>query len=302
MTNPAALASRELIVVTGKGGVGKTALSAALGLLLSDLGRRTLLLEVGPRETLHHWLGADPSGGEIATVRRGLHLRHLTPRREMDALVREHLRVGPLVRRVLASPVYAHFVDGAPGLKELAVLGHALRLVAGPRIRGAPQVDSVVLDAPATGHGVSLLAAPSLARSVVPHGPFGRLAGRLAALVGDASRCAIVVVTLAEEMPSHEALALQGSLRRQLGRSADLLVVNGLYPEVPEGGAAACLRDPALRHWPTRRAVNERELATLRERWDGDRIELPLLPLDRGPQLAAALRDLLAQVGGGSLR
>ncbi len=297
--NPAqALASKNLLVVTGKGGVGKSAVSAALGLLLRDSGRRTLLLEVDPRESLNHLLEVAPSGGEILEVGRGLFLHHLTPRDEMDDLVREHLRLGPLVRRVLSSQVYSHFADGAPGLKELAVLGHAQRLVEGPRIKGAPPLDTVVLDAPASGHGVSLLTAPALAASVIRQGPFGRMAARLAELAADERRCGIVVVTLAEEMPAQEALELQEALAARLGRPADLLVVNGLYPPLPAGWPAAARDDDAVRLWRTRRSVNDRELGRLRASWRGPVLELPLLPFDRGSQLVAGLRDRLAGAAG----
>ena len=209
----------RLVVVTGKGGVGKSAIAAALGTLLAGIGRRTILLEIDPRESLHHWLETPPSGGDLLTVGPGLFLQHLEPRHEMDDLVDHHLRIGPLVRRVLASPVYEHFADGAPGLKELAVLGHALRLVEGPPIKGAPPLDVVVLDAPASGHGVSLLTAPALAAEVIRQGPFGRMAARLSGLVADPARCAIVVVTQAEEMPAQEALELQDTLVARLGSS-----------------------------------------------------------------------------------
>ncbi len=293
------LSRRQLLVITGKGGVGKSAVAAALGLLFRDLGRRTLLLEVDPRESLHNWLGVPPSGGDIVEVRRGLYLQHLEPRHEMDDLVREQLRIGPLVRRVLASPVYSHFADGAPGLKELAVLGHALRLVAGPRIKGAPNVDVVVLDAPASGHGVSLLTAPALASGVIRQGPFGRMAAHLADLVADHRRCGIVVVTLAEEMPAQEALELHETLVSRLGRPPDLLVVNGLYPHLP-GDPAVTRGDRApVRLWRTRRSVNDRELARLRAAWSGPVLELPLLPFDRGGELVAALRARLGEAAGG---
>jgi anion-transporting ArsA/GET3 family ATPase len=291
------LSRRELLVVTGKGGVGKSAAAAALGRLLVDLGRRVLLLEVDPRESLHHWLDVPPSGGEIVAVGPGLFLQHLEPRREMDDLVREHLRLGPLVRRVLASPVYSHFADGAPGLKELAVLGHALRLVRGPHIRGAPEVDAVVLDAPASGHGVSLLTAPALAAGVIREGPFGRMAARLAGLVADSRRCGIVAVTLAEEMPAQEALELQQTLFERVGRPADLLLVNGLYPPLPAGAESNGAAWVDL--WRTRRSVNERELARLRAAWRGPVVELPLLPFDRGSALIAALREHLGAAAGG---
>jgi anion-transporting ArsA/GET3 family ATPase len=297
MTSVGALSSRQLVVVTGKGGVGKSAVAAALGTLLAAPGRRTLLLEVDPRESLHAWLEAPPSGGELLAVGRDLFLQHLDPRHEMDDLVDHQLRIGPLVRRVLASPVYAHFADGAPGLKELAVLGHALRLVEGPAIKGAPRLDTVVLDAPASGHGLTLLTAPSLAAEVVKQGPFGRMATRLAGLVGDPARCAIVVVTQAEEMPVQETLELEQTLVARLGRGADVLVVNALFPPLPSGVASAA--DPALAHWRRRRQVNERELARLRAAWTGNVVELLLLPFERGPELVAELGRRLAAAGSG---
>jgi hypothetical protein len=296
MTMRPALSSRQLVMVTGKGGVGKSVVAAALGVLLAEAKRRTVLLEVDPRESLHQWLGVAPSGGAFVEVRRGLNLQHLAPRREMDDLVREHLRLAPLVKRVLASPVYSHFADGAPGLKELAVLGHALRLTAGPRIRGAPATDVVVLDAPASGHGLSLLTAPGLAAGVVRQGPFGRMATRLADLVGDERRCAIVVVTLAEEMPAQEAIELQETLIEKLGRPADLLIVNGLFPPLRADAATGVAR-PELVTWRARRAVNERELARLRERWRGPMVELPLLPFERGSDLVAELGRRLGDAG-----
>jgi anion-transporting ArsA/GET3 family ATPase len=143
----------------------------------------------------------------------------------LDNLVRARLPLGVLARRTLASPIYEHVAEGAPGLKELAVLLHARGL-------GSAH-DVVVLDAPATGHALSLLAAPALVAEVVQRGPFGRLAEELAEWIADPRRCALAVVTAAEEMPTQEALELLAALRRDLGRDADLVVVNGLYPELP---------------------------------------------------------------------
>ncbi|MFH1176010.1 MAG: ArsA family ATPase [Acidobacteriota bacterium] len=286
------LAKRELIVVTGKGGVGKSIVSAALGSLIHQAGRRVLLLEVDPRENLHRFFSAPPAGGEVVNLAAGLFLEHLSPRAEMDELVREHLRIGLLVNRVLASPVYEHFAGGAPGLKELAVLGHALRAVAGPRRDKAPRVDTVVLDAPATGHSVSLLAAPSVAANVIRQGPFGRMARTLESLVADPGRCAVVVVTLAEEMPVQEAIELIDLLHGRLARRPDLVAANCLYPPA---GPRSEDEPEAVALWRHRRGVNERELRRLRASWDGPLVELPLVAFDHPPELLAALAAPLAE-------
>jgi len=180
----APLARRQLVVVTGKGGVGKTAVAAVLGRCLAARGRRVLVVEVDPRENLHQMLGVPPTGGEILRAADRLWVQNLKPRQVLDAVVRERLKVELLVRRVLASPIYHHFSEGAPGLSELAILGHALRLLRGLDA-DAPELDTVILDAPATGHGIRLLASPLLVSEVIRNGPFADMARELAAFLAD---------------------------------------------------------------------------------------------------------------------
>lgn len=283
-----ALRERHFLVVTGKGGVGKSVVSAALASVLAAQGRRTLLLEVDPRESLNQFFDVPPSGGEIVPVGARLWLQNLRPQAVLDELTREQIRLGFLARRVIDSPVYRHFTEGAPGLEELAVLGHASRQVGRATPPARPEV--VVLDAPATGHGVSLLAAPGLVAQVIHGGPFGHMAKDLAALVADSRRTGVVAVTIAEEMPVQEVVELLAMLRDRIGRSPDAVVVNALYPPVPDEHAA----DARLESWRARRATNDREWARLRAAWSGPMPALPLLPLDPGPALLAALTDRLA--------
>jgi hypothetical protein len=249
-----------------------------------------------------------PSGGEIVAAGGGLWLQNLKPRQVLDAIVRERVRIAALARRVIESQVYRHFAEGAPGLEQVAVLGHALRLVRGIGAENLPgelagqAFDLVVLDAPATGHALSLLAAPGLVSDVVAGGPFGALAQELAGWLADPRRCALVVATLAEEMPAQEGLELVAAFAPALGRGADLLVVNGLYPPLPAAGGREGPEE-LLALWRERREINERELARLAAAFPGPRVELPLLPLARGPgllaELAARLEAALAERDGG---
>ncbi len=294
------LTSRQFVVVTGKGGVGKTVISAALGTLLADRGRQVLLVEVDPRENLHQVFDVPPSGGDMVQISPRLALQNLQPRQVIEDLIRQHLHVELLTRKVMASPVFAHFVEGAPGLKELAVLSQAERVVKKRGRRSLrPTFDVVVLDAPATGHGVSLLAAPQLVSEVIERGPIGDQARELSALVADASRTAIVLVTTAEEMPVQETLELREALARKVHRTPELLVVNALYPPFPQQAEPAAAADEFLIDlWRTRRGVNERELARLAASWQGARIEVPMMPADRGPRLLAGLRQRIAEQMG----
>jgi Mrp family chromosome partitioning ATPase len=296
------LARRQLLVVTGKGGVGKTLITGVLGALVAEQGGRVLAVEVDPRENLHQMLGVDPSGGAIVRTPFGVSLQNLRPRDVLDEIVRERVRLEMLVRRVLASPVYQTFTEGAPGLKELAILGHAAMQVRGFGRRAA-QFDTVLLDAPATGHGLALLLAPKLVSEAIPGGPFGELAGELAEFAGDTARSGVVVVTAAEELPVEEALELRTSLGTALGRAPLLLVVNGLYPPYPgeEGGEPGGTREPVLAAdaahlrglWRERRRVNEKERERLLAGWEGPVAELPLLALPAGPALVRRLAERL---------
>jgi len=276
------LAGRKLVVVTGKGGTGKTTLAAVLGRLMAGRGKRVLLLEVDPRESLHQALGTEPSGGAVVPAGGGLWIQNLQPAAVIEALVHEKVPIPFLARKITESVGYRQFVDGAPGLKETALLGHAYRILEGKR-----SSDMVIVDAPATGHGATMLAAPGLLAQAAKGGQLGAMAAELAAYLADGSRCGVMLTTLAEEMPVQETLELIERLRAGQDLRPDLVVVNGMYPEL-----CGADRGPGL--WQARRLLNEAELARLTAAWDGPLAELPLLPLDRGPALVAALAPLLA--------
>lgn len=261
---------------------------------MASAGRSTLILEIDPRESVHQMLGVSPSGGEIVRVAPRLYLQHLRPREVLDHIVRERVRVEFLIRRVLNSPVYHHFSEGAPGLKEMAVLGHALILVQG-KVPNAPNIDTVVLDAPATGHGVSLLMAPQLVSEVIRQGPIASMTAEVAEMVSDAARCGVVVVTLAEEMPVTESLELIDALRDGLDREPELVIANAIYPRFPKSLDRE-QSELAIALWRDRRKLNDKELQRLIDSWSGPIGETPLVPLERGPELAEVLEQRLAEL------
>ncbi len=285
----------QLLVVTGKGGVGKSTVTAALGAHLANRGRKVLLIEVDPRENLHQLLDTPPSGGEIVEAASNLWLQHLDPRELLDDLVREKLKVGALVRKVLSSPVHLHFTEGAPGLKQTAVFGRALRMVEGHGPKQLRRPDVVILDAPASGHGIAWMAAPQLVSEVISSGPIGNMAALIANFLADRQRFGSIVVTTAEEMPVQEALELLDAMATRLDRQPELVVVNAVYPPAPRPAKNA---DDATRLWIRRRQVNEAELAHLRHAWKGPIAEVPLEPIDAGPTLVGVVGEHLAAALG----
>jgi anion-transporting ArsA/GET3 family ATPase len=250
-----------------------------------------LLVEVDPRESLHHLLDTPPSGGEIVEAAQRLYLQHIDPRQLLDDLVQERLKVGALVSKVLSSPIHRHFTEGAPGLKETAVFGRALRIVEGKGPRKMLRPDVVILDAPASGHGIAWMAAPQLVSEVISSGPIGKMAAEIASFLEDRERFGTVVVTSAEEMPVQEALELLEAMRSRLDRTPELVVANAVYPSVNVEDPDA---DAVTRLWAQRRRVNDEELARLPENWRGPIVEIPLVPVDAGPTLVGLVGEHIA--------
>jgi anion-transporting ArsA/GET3 family ATPase len=226
-----ALLQRRLLIIAGKGGVGKTTIACALGLLASQLGKRTLIAEVDGIGRAASLLGVRPGGvGEARAVSPGLSVMSV----EGSAALAEYLEIIMPVKRVLqvvlSSRIYQYFVAAAPGLKELMTIGkiwyEAERI---DEAVGERRWDLIVVDAPATGHSLQYLGMPRAAREVFRAGLVGRESQRLNDLLTDATRTAINLVTTAEEMPVNETLEMYGRIRDDLRMPLGYLFVNRLH-------------------------------------------------------------------------
>jgi anion-transporting ArsA/GET3 family ATPase len=224
------LLSRRLVVLTGKGGVGKSVVGAALALAARAHGKRVLLVEVAAPLEAARRLGGPPSRGRESEARPGLFTLNLDPRTVMDEYVRHVVRLDLLARRILASPIYQRFFAAAPGLKELMVLGKVMVLEEARRpLTRAPLYDLLVLDAPATGHGLAYLKVPLAASAAIPVGPIGHNARRILRLLRDPLRTALVVVAAPEEMAVVEAVELHRAARDEVGIEPLAVVLNGCH-------------------------------------------------------------------------
>src|SRR4051812_15580969 len=224
------LLERRLVILSGKGGVGKSVVGTALALAARARGKRILFIEVDAPLTASRYLGAAPVGGRETEVRPGLSMVNLVPADVMDEYVREVVRVDLIARKVLGSPIYRRFFAAAPGLPELMVLGKVMTLeedrAGWPR---RPKYDLIVLDAPATGHGLAFLRVPLVASNAVPVGPVGSNARKILALLRDPRKTALAIVALPEEMAVVEALEFHKMSKGELGLEASAIILNGCH-------------------------------------------------------------------------
>jgi anion-transporting ArsA/GET3 family ATPase len=238
---------RELLVVTGKGGVGKTTLASALGVLASERGQRTIVVEVGEQARLPALFGVQtPEPGVETEVQPGLWSLTIDP----DRALMEWLQAlgGRVSGRVLASSsTFQYFAAAAPGAKELVSMVKIWELTRGNRWRGRGRgYDLVVLDAPATGHALGMLGSPATFGRIARVGPIAGQAERVRALLEDPARSSYFAIAQGTEMAITETLELQERLHERLGRELDAVVVNGVLPQRFSTGelrALAPLRD-----------------------------------------------------------
>jgi anion-transporting ArsA/GET3 family ATPase len=282
---------RRFLFVTGKGGVGKSTVCAALARALAAEGKRVLVATTGAKERISALLGAPPLTPEIREVLPnlwGVALRAEVALREYGQL---KLKSRVLVDAIFDNRYVQGFFAGAPGLKEWAQLGkawyHSIE-----QVDGRPRFDVVLFDAPATGHGLDMLRVPKVIVELAPPGVLRTDAERAWSMFRDARQAGVVVVTLPEELPVHETEELCDSLAQEMRLPVAALVVNCMRQELFEPASRSVLT-PLARQLPLppepgspalaagiRRAVREEIQASCRDRLRAlglAELELPLL-------------------------
>ena len=226
------LLAHSLIVVIGKGGVGKSTVAAALGLAAARRGLRTIVVEVAARGDVSRALGTSDAGAAHVerAVSERLHHISIDPQGAMEDYLRRQLPVGPIAALLSRSRIFTTLTAATPGMRELLTIGKVWELAKGrPRNpRGDGSYDLVVLDAPATGHGLAMLRAPRTFASVARVGPVARQGRAIARFLADPRQTAVLAVSTPEEMPVSETLELREQLRDDLGLDIELLIVNAV--------------------------------------------------------------------------
>jgi anion-transporting ArsA/GET3 family ATPase len=294
----------KVLIVSGKGGVGKTTVSAALALVAARRGRRVCVAEVDQKGTLSSLLGGGELTYEPTELLPGIWAMNIDP----EHALAEYLDVQYHMKRISRIFTSSHFVDyittAAPGLEDILVLGKIWYLETGRSQGARPGFDTIIVDAPAAGHMLTFLSAPMGLSDAVRVGPIKRQADRLIEMLQDQRRTRVHLVTLPEEMPVAETLETAAAVENRIGLNSGAVIANGVYPRLLTGAQLAALDEDggmqalseagtaaglkldaedfdALRGYAlflsARRKIQGKHLRALKQRLDDPVIELPFL-------------------------
>jgi anion-transporting ArsA/GET3 family ATPase len=224
-----ALLDKRLIIVTGKGGVGRTTVAAALGLAAARHGKRVVLCEVAEQNRLAALFSAEATHAETELA-PGLFTVSVDPEQAKQEWLRYQLKSRTLAGVLGGSRLFQYLTAAAPGLSELVTIGKVWDLAQLERRTGGSVFDLAIVDGPATGHGLAMLRAPRTFAAVARVGPIGRQAEKIDRSLRNRRHTGVVTAALPEEMPVNETVEFERALRRELGMSIDAIVVNAVHP------------------------------------------------------------------------
>ena len=295
---------KRLLFVTGKGGVGKSTVAIALGLLAARRGLRTIVAELASQERVQGlFFDTEREQFRELELAPGLFTISIDPQQAMEEYLR--VKAGAFGQALGSSRLFQAFAMATPGMRELLSIGKVWELAQlNRRTRGAAPYDLVIVDAPATGHGVGLLRTPRTFADIARVGPIAHQGRTIADTIADPEFTGVIAVATPEEMPINETMTLAEELARdQL--PLDLVIVNALYParfeaaEIAELASALARTRSALARSALRAALSEHARAAtqreqrdrLRARVPGRMVELPYVFAER---VGLAELDVLA--------
>lgn len=224
------LMNRRLLFVMGKGGVGKTTMTAALGEAGVISGKNVLVAEVGNTNALAEVYGYDKFPSKPVEISPNFWAAHVNPRQELTEYIHTHVGIKFVAKKITNAKLFTILNEAAPGLKEMMTLGQIWRWTE-EKQDAAPRFDLIVVDAPATGHGIALLRQPGTLINMLQFGPVTRQIEILDALLKDENQTGIVIVSLPEELSVNECTQLIDKAEKELSMKVDMLVLNAMYRE-----------------------------------------------------------------------
>ena len=220
-----AILDRRLLIVSGKGGVGKTTVSAALGIVAARHGRRVLLAEVEGKGALGSLFGNPDLGTNPTELRPGIWGMTISPEDALTEYFDVQFHLKRLAKPITTSQLAYYVTHAAPGLRDILMLGKVW--YSSTRRR---EFDLIVLDAHANGHVLTMLRSPDALTRAIPIGPLAGHAQKVADWLRDPRQVSVNLVTLAEEMPVNETVETTRLLASEVGLATSHIFVNMLYP------------------------------------------------------------------------
>jgi anion-transporting ArsA/GET3 family ATPase len=233
----------RFVTVVGKGGVGKTTVSAALALAAARRGKRVLIAMTNAKERVSQLLEVGPIGPHNRAILPGVEAVNMQPTVALEEYGMMVLKSRMLYRAIFENRLVSAFLHGTPGIEAWSMLGKAQFHAHETLPDGRPRYDMVILDAPATGHGLEMLRVPKVLLDIAPPGLLRREAERAWSLFQDARRAGVLIVTLPEDMPVSESVELHAALTKELGLPVAGLAVNQVIPRLFDDIESAWLSD-----------------------------------------------------------
>lgn len=222
----------DYLFVTGKGGVGKTTVSAALALAAARRGKRVLVAMCNSKERLSHLLEVDAIGPHNQRISEHIDAVNMTPATALEQYGLMILKVRSVYKAVFENRFVAAVLRGTPGIEAWAMLGKTY-FHANERLEsGEKRYDLIIVDGPATGHALDMLRVPQVICDVAPPGLLRHEAEGALELVRDPKRAAAVLVTLAEDMPVNETIDLHRAMTDEIRMPVGRLVVNSVLAKL----------------------------------------------------------------------
>ena len=221
---------KRFILITGKGGVGRSTVAASLAAATARRGKRTLLYQANAKDRMGNFFGVAPVGTDIVRLGEDIYAVNTNPGAALEEYGLMVLRFKRIYKLVFENRVTKYFLRAIPGLDDYSILGKVWYHTTEENNK-KPVWDTVIFDMPASGHTLSMLRLPGVILKTVPEGPLTRDARSVQQLLVDPARCALVLVTLAEEMPANESRELATQLGKDVGLSVARLIVNQVYPD-----------------------------------------------------------------------
>jgi anion-transporting ArsA/GET3 family ATPase len=226
VTGAPALLDHQLLFVTGKGGVGKTTVAAAMGLLASQHGKRTLVCEVDAKGNLADFFESGPIQYKPRELSPGLFAMAMDTEQSLDEYLRLFLRIPVMGRIGPVARMFDFVATAAPGVKEILTVG---KLAYEVRER---HYDLVVVDASPTGHIIGQLAAPQAINHLVQVGLVRSQTDWMLDILSDHNRTGLIIVATPEEMPVNETIELSQRVQTETTVKLRGIVVNRVLPEL----------------------------------------------------------------------